>query len=73
MRKLAKKEAIFLAMIRTIEEEQTNDQIVIVNDDKMKTPYLVQVQAILDEFSDVFPKDLPTRLPLHRELDHRIE
>ena len=31
------------------------------------------MQAILDEFSDVFPKDLPGGLPPSRELDHRIE
>ena len=73
MRKLAKKKAVFLAVIRTIEEEQTNDQTMTINDDQMNTPYPVQVQAILDEFSDVFPKILPAGLPLHCELDHRIE
>ena len=31
------------------------------------------VQAILDEFSDVFSKDLLVGFPPHRELDHRIE
>ena len=39
----------------------------------MKTSYPIQVQAILNEFSDVFPKDLPGGLPPSRELDHRIE
>ena len=73
MRKLAKKEAVFLAVIRTIEEEQTNDQTVTINEDKTKTPYPMQVQAILDKFSVVIPKDLLAGLPPHRELDHRIE
>ena len=35
--------------------------------------YPVEVQAILNEFSDVFPKDLPVGLPPSRESDHRIE
>ena len=44
-----------------------------MNEDKTKTPYPVYVQTLLNEFSDVFPKDLPTGLQPQRQLDHRIE
>ena len=33
----------------------------------------MQVQTILNDFSDVFPKDLPIGFPPQRDLDHRIE
>ena len=56
------------------EEDPTNeDQVVTVNEDQTKTEYPMQVQELLNEFSDVFPKDLPAGLPPHRQLDHRIE
>ena len=29
--------------------------------------------ALLDEFADVFPADLPFKLPPSRSVDHRIE
>ena len=73
MRKLAKTKAVFLAVVRTTNEETRNEVTVIVNEDETKTNYPVEVQAILNEFSDVFPKDLPGGLPPSRELDHRIE
>ena len=57
-----------LAVVRT-----RNESTVLVNDEKMKIPYPVEVQAILDEFAYVFPKDLLGGLPPSRELDHRIE
>ena len=63
MRKLAKTKAVFLAMVRTTNEETRNEATVIGNDGQTKTSYPVQVQAILNEFSDVFPKDLPSGLP----------
>ena len=59
MRKLAKTEAIFLAVVRIANEELRNESTIIVNKDKTKTPYLVEVQTILDKFANVFPKDLP--------------
>ena len=68
MRKLAKTEAVFLAVFRTTNEETRNEATMIVNDDQTKTNYPVEVQAILNEFSDVFPKDLPGGLPPSKEL-----
>ena len=56
------------------EKKPTNDaEIVTVNEETTRTEYLVQVQALLNEFSDVFLKDLPVGLPPQRQLDHRIE
>ena len=79
MRKLAKTEPVYLPVVRTKEvaeqgEDPTNeDQIVTVNEDQTKTEYPMQVQEILNEFSDVFPKDLLAGLPPQRQLDHKIE
>ena len=55
------------------EEEQMNQRTMTVNEDNTKTAFLDQVQAILDEYSDVFPKDLPSGLPPARDLDHKTE
>ena len=73
MRKLAKTEAVFLAVVRTTNEETRNEATVTVNEDQTKTSYPIEVQAILNDFSDVFPKDLSGGLPPSRALDHRIE
>ena len=54
-------------------EESRNESTVTVNEDKTKTPYPLELQAILDEILDVFPKDLLGGLPPSRELDHKIE
>ena len=70
---MAKNEAVFLAVVRKMNEESRNEGIVIINDDQTQIPYPVEVQAILEEFSDVFPKDLLARLPPQRELDYRID
>ena len=49
------------------ETEPTNDdQIVIVNEDATRTEYPMQVQELLNEFSDIFPKELPASL--HRSV-----
>ena len=66
MRKIAKREPVYLMVIRTnedarnaeIEENKpTNDaQIVTVNEETTKTEYPVQVQQFLNEFEDIFPK-----------------
>ena len=56
------------------EEDPTNeDQIVTVNEDQTKTEYPKQVQDLLNEFIDVFPKELLAGLPPQRQLDHRTE
>ena len=83
MRRIAKKEPVYLMVIGTNEDagntaveetEPTNDdQIVTVNEDAMRTEYPMQVQELLNEFSDIFPKELPAGLPPQRQLDHRIE
>ena len=43
MKKLAKNEAVFLAMVREMYEESRNEGIVIVNVDQTKTLYPVEV------------------------------
>ena len=80
MRILAKKEPVYLAVVRTTNEdaknaenEPRNENTISVNEDRTQKPFLMKVQAILNEYGDVFPKDLPTGLPLQRELDHCIE
>ena len=83
MRKLARKEPVYVAMVRTTNDDSaetgnfTNEAqeqcTVSVGEEKTKTPYPEQVQSILNEFSDIFPKDLPAGLPPSRDVDHRIE
>ena len=83
MRRIAKKEPVYWMVIRTNEDagntaikeiEPTNDdQIVTVNEDATRTEYPMQVQELLNEFSDIFPKELPAGLPPQRQLDHKIE
>ena len=79
MRKLAKTEQVYVAVVRANEvteqeEDPTNEeQVVTVNEDQTRTKYPMQVQELLNEFSDVFPKDLPAGLPPQRQLDHKIE
>ena len=80
MRRIAKREPVYLMVVRTnedaeiAEKEPTNDdQIVTVNEDTTRTEYPVQVQELVTEFADIFPKELPAGLPPQRQLDHRIE
>ena len=71
MRRLAQREPVFLTVVRSVPE--TNEEIVEINEDKTKTEYPVAVREILQDFSDIFPKDLPVGLPPIREVQHRIE
>ena len=79
MRKLAKTEPVYVAVVRANEiieqeEDPTNEeQVVTVNKDQTRIEYPIQVQELLNEFSDVFPKDLPEGLPSQHQLDHKIE
>ena len=83
MRKLAKTEPVYVAMVRTTNDDsadigkltkETQEQCTIsVGEEKTKTPYLEQVASILDAFSDIFPRDLPAGLSPQRNVDHRIE
>ena len=71
MRKLAQREPVFLAVVRSVPE--MNEEVVEINEEKTKTEYPIAVQKILREFTDVFPKDLPVGLPPAREVDHKID
>ena len=69
MRKLAKKEPVYLAVVKTTNEdaanvgnEPRNDSTLSVNEDKTQTSYPMQVQAILNDFADVFPKEFACRV-----------
>ena len=83
MRKLAKREPVYIAMVRATNDDTTDavkatnkarEQCTIaIGDDKTKTSYPKQVQSILDDFADIFPRDLPAGLPPKRDIDHRIE
>ena len=68
MRRLSRKEPIYLAMIRTTNDTENEDTAtdssgidpikqctVIVNDDRTQTRYPREVQVILDDYADVFP------------------
>ena len=83
MRKLAQKEPAYVIMVRTTNDDSINTEdstnqaqdqcTVAVGEDKTRTPYPEQVQAILDDYSDIVPRDLPTGLLPQRDIDHRIE
>ena len=65
-----------MALVKTTNEndqEQMNQRTMRVNEDNTKIAFLDQLQAILDEYSDVFSKHLPNGLPPATDLDHRIE
>ena len=86
MRRLSRKKPIYLAVIRTTNGTENEDTtidssiansmkhcIVRVNDDMTQTQYPKEVQVILDDYADVFPRELPTMLSPQRDLDYHIE
>ena len=82
MRRVSQREPVYLAIVRSVwtsettqskAEKDSEDPTVQVNGDRTTTPHAVEVQDILNQFSDVFPRELPTGLPPQRSLDHRID
>ena len=83
IKKLARHEDVYLAVVRPIEEEDKRDHedqefkeanaIVELDDAKIETPFPREVKDMLVEFSDVFPEELPPGVPPKRAVDHRIE
>ena len=63
MRRLPRKEPVYLAVIRTTNDTEIDPNIadsmkqstVIANDDRTQTQYPKEVQVILDNYADVFP------------------
>ena len=82
MRRVSQREPVYLAIVRSVltsettqsrTEKDNEDQTVQVNGDRTTTLHAVEVQDILNQFSDIFPRELPTGLPPQRSLDHRID
>ena len=76
MRRLSRKEPLYLTVIRTTNdtanEDTANDSSIVdsmkqstvkMNDDRTQTQYPKEVQIILDDYANVFPRELPARLP----------
>ena len=71
MRRVSKKEPVYLAIVRSVLSSETNtesrtekdseDQTVQVNGDRTTTPHVIEVQDILNQFSDVFPRRVAYR------------
>ena len=73
-------------MIRTTNDTENEDtkidtniadpmkhNTVTMNDNGTQTQYPKELQVILDNYKNVFPRELPAGLPLQRDLDHCIE
>ncbi|KAK0606869.1 hypothetical protein LWI29_005470 [Acer saccharum] len=60
-----KKDPSFLATLRELNDGE--DPLV------PKDPMPAKVQAVLNEYKDVMPQELPKKLPPRREVDHQIE
>ena len=53
-----------ILFVNTVEGESTGNPVV---------SYDPRVKTLLDEYSDVFPEELPPGLPPQRDIDHKIE
>ena len=86
MRRLSRKKPVYLAVIRTTNDTENEDTeidpniadsvkqcTVTVNNEKTQTQYPKELQVILDNYANVFPRESPAGLPLQRDLDHCIE
>ena len=65
IRAIEKGAECYLAVIRGIDAE--------ANPDTIRNAYAGEVDRLLEEFKDVFPEDLPSKPPPHRDVDHKIE
>ena len=76
MRRLSRKEPVYLAVIRTTNDTENEDteidsniadsmkqNTITVNDDRTQTQYPKELQVILDDYAYVFPRELPAGLP----------
>ena len=76
MRRLSRKEPVYLAVIRTTnetgnEDTETDSNIadsmkhntVTMNDNRTQTQYPKELQVILDNYENVLPRELPAGLP----------
>ena len=78
MWRLAQKEPIYSVVLCSLEsdddhKEASDGHTLEVNERKSKIPYLKEVQKIMNEYTNVFPKDLIIGLPPQRDDDCKIE
>ncbi len=64
MARMARYETLHCAFVQVHVDESTLNAAETLPSD---------VQALLKQYSDVFPEDLPSELPPHREVEHKIE
>ncbi|KAI3709992.1 hypothetical protein L2E82_39765 [Cichorium intybus] len=64
-----------LSMAQFSNELKESDVVYVLIGKEVDQPYLVpdSVKALLDEFHDVFPKELPSELPPLRDIQHHID
>ena len=64
-----------IAQLKELEEKdiQCVGLIRAVDTQKKEVPVPHDLQKVLTRYQDVFPKDLPNRLPPERKVDHALE